>query len=73
MLVLVVTATTVLGLPQGAPEQACADILPLGHTTPGNMATGAVPFTVDISSLNNGYIHRDKVTEVSNDKLSASL
>ena len=56
MLVLVVTATTVLGYPLGAPEPACVDIFPIGHnTTVENMATGPVPFTVDISSLNNGY------------------
>ena len=53
LLVLVVTVTTVLGLPMGAPEQACSTITPVGHTAVNNMASGSVPFNVDISSINS--------------------
>ena len=65
LLVLVVTATTVLGLPMGAPEQACSTITPVGHTAVNNMATGSVPFNVDISSINSSYIPGQTYTSIS--------
>ena len=49
-------AATVMGYPLGAPEQACADIRPLDHIAIDNMATGAVPYYVNISSLSDGYL-----------------
>ena len=51
VLVLTLSTTAVLGLPTGAPEAACASLMPLGHTIPANQATGDVPFNVDISDL----------------------
>ena len=49
-------AATVMGYPSGAPEQACVEISPLGHTAVDNMATGPVPYSVNISSLSTGYV-----------------
>ena len=51
MLVLTLSTTAVLGRPEGAPESACASLMPVGHTNPANQATGDVPFNVDISDL----------------------
>ena len=51
---LVVTTTAVLGLPLGAPEAACSTATP-NHIAVPNMATGSVPYDVDISSLDGGY------------------
>ena len=56
MLVLVVTTATVIGYPLGAPEQACVEIRPLGHTRVNNTATGPIPYTVNTSSLSDGYV-----------------
>lgn len=53
---LVVTTDTVLGYPAGAPTAACSNIRP-NHTNPSNMATGLVPFTINIINLtNNSYV-----------------
>ena len=54
VLLLAVTATTVLGLPTGAPLQACPRIYPFGHVNPANTASGPVPYTVNTSYLTNG-------------------
>ena len=56
VIVLAVMAAAVMGYPLGAPEQACAEIRPLGHVAIGNMATGTVPYYVNISSFNDGYV-----------------
>ena len=53
---LVVTSATVLGLPTGAPDGACADIYPVGHAAMPNMANDTLPYYVNISSLSNGYV-----------------
>ena len=52
MLTLAVTITAVVGYPSGAPDFACSSMTPL-HTS--NTASGPVPFSVNISSLNHGY------------------
>ena len=47
--------TTVLGSSSGAPDpNACSTITPNHYGT--SPATGPVPFNVDISSLDSGYI-----------------
>ena len=56
VLALVLTTSAVLGRPNGAPMEACANIYPVGHMTGNNTANDTVPFNVDISSLNNGYV-----------------
>ena len=53
MLTLAVAVTAVLGSSSGAPSSACSSITP-GH--PPSTATGAVPFSVNISSLDCGYL-----------------
>ena len=53
---MLVTTATVMGYPLGAPEQACVEIRPLGHTGTNNMATGPIPYTVNTSSLSDGYV-----------------
>ena len=52
MLLLTVVVPSVLGYSSGADPAACSTITP-GHGT--STASGAVPFNVDISSLNGGY------------------
>jgi len=52
---LAVTVTAVMGFPNGAPEQACDSLTP-GHTIPPNQVVGDVPFIVNISSLDDGYV-----------------
>ena len=61
MLVLTLSTTAVLGFPTGAPETACATLMPVGHDALANQATGDVPFSVDISDLGAGpcYIPGD--------------
>jgi len=51
---LIASTVTVLGLPGGAPEGACMTFTP-GHTNPPNMATGEVPFYVNISEITDYY------------------
>jgi len=53
---LAVTVAAVMGYPSGAPESACGDLVPAGHTSPANSATGDVPFIVNTSSLDGGYV-----------------
>ena len=53
MLLLGVSVTAVVGLPGGAPTSACSTITP-SHG--GSTATGSVPYSVNISSLDGGYI-----------------
>ena len=54
VLLLGVIVTAVVGRPDGAPASACSTISPShGGTTP---QTSEVPYTVNISSLTNGYI-----------------
>ena len=43
----------VYGRPNGAPPEACATIIP-GHV-PNLPSTSPIPYSVDISSLLNGY------------------
>ena len=56
VLLLAVTATTVLGRPDGAPIGACPNIYPVGHTPPPNNTANmsALPYTVNTDSLANG-------------------
>ena len=57
VLLITMTTTVVLALPDGAPVGACeggSNIVPL-HNRLNNTATGAVPFTVDISDVGNSY------------------
>ena len=54
MLLLGVTVPAVVGMSSGAPEGACTTITPEhGSNMPANTA---VPYTVNISSLANGYV-----------------
>ena len=52
MLLLMAAVNTVVGYRTGAPLAACFTITP-NHGD--SMATGPVPFTVNISSLDDGY------------------
>ena len=59
MLLLGASVTAVVGYPTGAPTAACTTITP-GH---GNStATGPVPYIVNISSLDNGYMPEQNYT-----------
>ena len=53
MLLLGVSVTAVVGRSSGAPTAACSNITP-GHGA--STATGSVPYSVNISSLDGGYI-----------------
>ena len=53
VLLLGVSITEVVGRPTGAPAAACTTITP-SHG--GSTATGPVPYNVNISSLDGGYI-----------------
>ena len=53
VLLLGVSVTAVVGYPSGAPTQACTTITP-DHNV--STATGSVPYIVNISSLDNGYV-----------------
>ena len=44
-----------MALPLGAPPTACGNIVPQ-HTSVDNMASGPVPFEVDISSIGSSYV-----------------
>ena len=50
---LAVAVTAVVGYSAGPPDDACSTMTP-GHFS--NIATGPVPFTVNISSLDCGYL-----------------
>ena len=50
---MAVAVTVVVGFPTGAPSLACSSMTP-GHSS--NTATGPVPFNVNISSLDGGYL-----------------
>ena len=53
---MAVSIWTTLGLPTGAPTDACnIDLMPAGHTNPANTATGDVPFNVNITEIGNSY------------------
>ena len=46
----------ILGFPTGAPSDACTNgLMPAGHANPANMATGDVPFNVNITEIGNSY------------------
>jgi len=47
--------SVVMALPLGAPPTACGNIVPQ-HTSVDNMASGPVPFEVDISSIGSSYV-----------------
>ena len=53
VLLLTVSVTAVVGRRTGAPIAACTTITP-SHG--GSTATGAVPYSVNISSLDGGYM-----------------
>ena len=55
MLVLAVSAVTVLGLPDGAPMAACSNGLMPAHTNSINTANGSVPFYVNTSYIGGYY------------------
>ena len=52
-LTITCTVTMVVGYSTGAPTSTCATITP-DHI--GNTATGPVPYSVNISSLDGGYM-----------------
>ena len=54
VLLLGVSVSAVVGLSGGAPTQACTTITP--NHSGGSTATGPVPYIVNISSLDNGYV-----------------
>ena len=46
----------ILGFPDGASSDACTNgLIPAGHANPANMATGDVPFNVNITEIGNSY------------------
>ena len=54
---LAVTTTAVLGWPAGASPDSCTNgLMPAGHTNPANIATGPVPYNVNISNIGESYI-----------------
>ena len=53
MLLLGTTITTVVGNSGGAPGVVCAIMMPFHKES---KATTPVPYTVDISSLDDGYV-----------------
>ena len=60
MILLAVTVTAVVGYSTGAPDRACAGVTPLhSGQTP---QTISVPFIVNISSLESGYIPEQNYT-----------
>ena len=59
MILLAVTVTAVVGNMLGAPEMACAGVTPMHGLTP---QTSSVPFIVNISSLESGYIPEQNYT-----------
>ena len=57
VLLFTISTAVVMAYPPGAPIQACengTNIIPR-HISITNMASGAVPFTVDISNIGNRY------------------
>ena len=56
MLLLGVPVTVVMGFSTGAPEGACTTISPDPSQHLAGPQTIAVPYTVNISSLANGYV-----------------
>ena len=52
-MILAIAVTAVVGYSSGPPNFACITMTP-GHFS--NTATGPVPFTVNISSLDSGYL-----------------
>ena len=56
VLLLGVPVTVVTGFPSGAPLAACSTISPDPSAHGANPQTSAVPYTVNISSLANGYV-----------------
>ena len=61
MLLLAVSVRAVMGLSGGAPEAACSTITP-DHF--GSGSNDPVPFTVDISSLDDGYTPGQNYTSI---------
>ena len=59
MLLLTLSITVVLGLPTGAPDTACTNGLMPNHGDVNNMATGDVPFIVNISNIGSYYVPGD--------------
>ena len=56
MLLLAVSIIpTILGLPSGAPTQACDNGLMPNHNSPANSATGDVPFSVNTDDIGSSY------------------
>ena len=54
MFLLAVAVTAVVGMSTGAPSSACSEITPSHY---GSVAsTNPVPYNVNISNLNDGYI-----------------
>ena len=60
LLLSAVAITAVVGNGRGAPPAACDSITPEGHGT--STATDPVPYNVNISSLDNGYIAGETYT-----------
>ena len=56
VLLLGVPVTEVMGFSSGAPSGACSTISPDPTRHGANPQTSAVPYTVNISSLANGYV-----------------
>ena len=55
-MLLVGVPATVMGFPTGAPMEACDTISPNPISHRADPQTTAVPYTVNISSLANGYV-----------------
>ena len=56
---LALSTTAVLGLPGGAPVDACDNGLMPNHANPANTATGPVPFNVNTRDIGSYYVPDD--------------
>ena len=57
MIIVAVSTTAVLGLPTGAPDSACTNLMPAGHTNPANMVgDDPFPYNFTIRNIGEGYI-----------------
>ena len=59
---LALSTAAVMGLPTGAPMQACDNNLMPNHPSPDNMAPDEFPFYVNTSDIGGYYVPEDTYT-----------